>query len=180
MKKLETIKFSLSGNTPAPDGSVPLGLPALLIGIVGALLRIRFYFSFAASSLTRDEAALALNFMDTGFFELLKPLRFDQAAPIGFLLVEKLVMAVLGPSELSLRLFSLVTSILIIPLFYLLVRDFLSPVGVLVGLAIIALSEPLIYWGALFKQYSFDVLIALVLLNLGRWAIRKRPGYCSV
>ena len=121
-----------------------------------------------ATSLTRDEAGLALSFVDTGFFELLKPLRWDQAAPIGFLLAEKAVMDVFGSSELSFRLFSLVTSILIIPLFYLLVRDVLSPVGVLVGLAIITLSEPLIYWGTLFKQYSFDVLIALVLLNLGR------------
>src|SRR5271157_606604 len=175
MKKLESIKFSLFGNMQTPAVSVPLGPTALLLGIVGVLMRIRFYYSFGATSLTRDEAGLALSFVDTGFFELLKPLRWDQAAPIGFLLAEKAVMDVFGSSELSFRLFSLVTSILIIPLFYLLVRDVLSPVGVLVGLAIITLSEPLIYWGTLFKQYSFDVLIALVLLNLGRWALRKSP-----
>jgi len=176
MKKLEFIKFSLFGNMPTTAGGVPLGPTALLIGIVGALVRIRFYYSFGATSLSRDEAALALNFVDAGFLDLLKPLRLGQAAPIGFLLAEKAVEEVFGSGELSLRLLSLATSILIIPLFYLLVRHLLSPVGVLVGLTIVVLSEPLIVLGTTFKQYSLDAFVALVLLNLGRSALPKGPG----
>jgi hypothetical protein len=176
MKKLEFIRFSLFGSMPTTAGGVPLGPAALLIGIVGALVRIRFYYSFGATSLNRDEAALALNLVDAGFLDLLKPLRLGQAAPIGFLLAEKAVVEVFGSGELALRLLSLATSILIIPLFYLLVRRLLSPVGVLVGLTIVVLSEPLIVLGTTFKQYSLDVFVALVLLNLGLSALRKGPG----
>ena len=112
------------------------------------------------------------NFVGSGFLRLLQPLGYDQAAPIGFLLAEKSLVGTFGETELAWRLLPLVTSILILPLFYFLIRDVLSPCGIIVGMAMIAISEPLVWFGFIFKQYSFDVMVALILLIAGRWAVR--------
>ena len=176
MNTLANLKPSLLGKPCAHAHGLPLGPMAIVIGGIGILMRIRFYWSYGATSLTRDEAALVLNFVDSGFLGLLEPLRLDQAAPIGFLLTEQTILTIFGTSELSFRLLSLLAAILIIPLAYMLMRDILSPAGVLIGLSVIVLSEPLLLAGANFKQYSFDVLITLVLLNLGRWAIHHGGG----
>lgn len=74
----------------------------LLVGL-GILLRLAQYLY--NRSLWIDEAALALNIRDRSFSELFYPLDYAQAAPIGFLIVEKLFYQTLGHSEYVLRLF---------------------------------------------------------------------------
>jgi hypothetical protein len=164
------------GPEPSNPGGVLVGLTALLIGGAGVAFRLRAYFSFGATSLTRDEAALALNLMETGWLGVFRPLGGGQAAPVGFLLVEKAITDAFGTSEFAFRALSLVTSILILPLFYLLVRNFLSTAGILVGLGVIAISEPLIGLGTIFKQYSSDTCLTLIYLNVVLWAWRRDGG----
>jgi hypothetical protein len=177
MAQADTVYHSLPAASVPTSRVVPLPLIYLMIGIAGALLRIRLYMSLGATSLTRDEAALALNFVGGGFLRLLQPLGYDQAAPIGFLLAEKSLLATFGESELAWRLLPFATSILILPLFYFLIRDVLSPCGIIVGMTMIALSEPLVWFGVFFKQYSFDVMVALILLIAGRWALRDESRH---
>ena len=73
--------------------------------LLGALLRLRQYLT--GRSLWVDEAMLALNIVNRDFWGLLQPLDYDQGAPIGFLLVEKLFNSILGKHEFVLRLFPL-------------------------------------------------------------------------
>ncbi len=134
---------------------------ATLLGI-GLVLRLRQYL--AGRSLWLDEAMLALNIVQRDFWGLLKPLDYDQGAPLGFLLLEKLTISLLGNGELTLRLTSVVAGCLALLFFYLLLMRFLSPAGLLPALALFALSERLVYYTSELKQYIFDVFGILALL----------------
>lgn len=137
-------------------------LAAAVLVLAGLALRLRQYLS--GRSLWLDEAMLALNIVNRDFAGLLKPLDYDQGAPLGFLLLEKLTISLLRNGELTLRLPSVIAGCLSLIIFYLLLRRFLSPAGLLPALALFAFSERLIYYTSELKQYSFDVFVALTLL----------------
>ena len=80
-----------------------------LVAVIGVGLRVRALF--ANRSLWLDEAMLALNICGRSFAGLLAPLDYDQGAPIGFLMLERLAVVVFGPTELALRLVPFFASI---------------------------------------------------------------------
>ena len=90
---------------------------AALLLLTGMLLRIRQYLT--GRSLWVDEAMLALNIVERDFAGMFKPLDYDQGAPLGFLLVEKVFNLLLGKHELALRLFPLLAGLASLGLFYL-------------------------------------------------------------
>jgi hypothetical protein len=136
---------------------------AYVMVAAGVVLRIaQFRFDRA---LWYDEAALALNFADKTFAGLvLNPLANDQAAPPGFLVLEKLAYSLLGNNEPALRLVSLIAGIASMVLFYLLAKRLLRPQVLPLALLLFAASNGLIYYSAMVKQYSGDVAIALLLM----------------
>jgi hypothetical protein len=144
-------------------------LLALLVMAVGAAMRLRFYLY--NRSMYRDEAALALNIVHRSFGELFKPLDNDQGAPVGFLLLEKVVVTLLGNHEYALRLMPLVASILTLPLLYLLCRQFLSQPFAVIALIVVAMGEKQYDYSADTKQYAVDVFVTVALLLLAMLAI---------
>lgn len=137
---------------------------AILLILAGVILRIRQYLT--GRSLWADEAMLALNIVERNFAGLVQPLDYDQGAPIGFLLVEKLFNTVLGKHELALRLFPLLVGLLSLGLFYLLLRRITSGAGLLVALALFTFNPRLIYYSSEVKQYIVDVVVTILLLLL--------------
>jgi hypothetical protein len=138
---------------------------AALLILAGIVLRIRQYLT--GRSLWADEAMLALNVVERDFAGMLRPLDYDQGAPIGFLLVEKLFNTILGKHEFALRLFPLLVGLASLWLFYLLLRSMMSEAngaGLLVALALFAFNPQLIYYSSEVKQYIIDVTVAIVLL----------------
>jgi hypothetical protein len=135
---------------------------AALLILLGALLRLRQYLT--GRSLWADEAMLALNIVERDFAGMFHLLDFDQGAPIGFLLVEKLFTMVLGKHELVLRLFPLLVGLTSLLLFYLLLKRFTSGAGLLVALALFAFNPRLIYYSSEVKQYILDVAAMILLL----------------
>ena len=83
---------------------------------LGAALRLRQYLS--GRSLWADEAMLALNIVNRSFAQLFQPLDYDQGAPLGFLLVEKIFNSILGRHELVLRFFPLLAGLASLWLFH--------------------------------------------------------------
>src|SRR5437660_4867339 len=112
--------------------------------IVAAGIALRLWQYLANASLWVDEAALARNIVDRSVLGLFSPLDYGQVAPWGFLLVEKLAVTLFGNNEYALRLFPLLCGIASLALFYLVVREILNDVGVLVGLAMLALGLPFV------------------------------------
>lgn len=136
---------------------------ALLLS--GAALRLTQYL--ANRSLSIDESFLALNLIQKAPRDLLGELNFNQAAPLGFLEVEKLAIALFGQSEYALRLPSLLVSLLALVAFYWVARKFLDGVAIPVAVAVFALLEPLIFYSASGKQYAFDAAIAVLIFGIG-------------
>ena len=76
---------------------------------LGVLVRTVQYLS--NRSLWGDEVNLALNIIDRSYGELSQVLDNNQAAPLGFLWLEKLATQIWGNSEYALRLFPFLSSI---------------------------------------------------------------------
>ena len=135
----------------------------LLIGI-GVILRLAQYFY--DKSLWRDETLLVLNIIERSTIDLLKPLDYNQHAPPGFLIIEKIITSLLGTGELAFRFFPLICSIVSLFFFYKLSKKCISKSATLIALGIFAILVSMLYYSSETKQYSSDVLISLLLVLL--------------
>ena len=133
-----------------------------MIILAGAVLRIAQYIY--NRSLTEGEAALALNIVQRSYEQLLKPLDYVQAAPVGFLLVQKFLSDLFGTNEYALRLLPLIAGIGALFLFYSIAKKTIDRQSIITGLVLFAVGDHLVYFASEVKQYSSDVFIALLLI----------------
>ena len=152
------------------SGSHDHVLTRAITGVVLIGVAARAFAYLSNRSLWLDEAMIALNIGQRSFGELIGRLDFNQAAPLGFLWLEKLAVVALGPGERALRLWPLLASFATLVVFAILARRLLGPLAAVGTLALLALSTSQVYYGAEVKQYAFDVLCAaaLLLVPLGR------------
>jgi hypothetical protein len=139
---------------------------------LGSTFRILAYV--ANPSLSIDESYLALNLVERSPSELIGALDFNQAAPVGFLEAEKLIIAIFGSDEYALRFLPLLLSLAAIVLFCGVAQRVLRPSAALVAVATFALLDPLVYYSATAKQYAFDVIAAVAILTLAL-VLEERP-----
>jgi len=146
--------------------SIPLvAHPAILSRTLVCLGILILLSEYARNrSLWLDEALLSLNILERSFSGLLSPLSYPQWAPVGYLLVEKFLVVLLGGSEYVLRLFPLLCGVASIVLFSRLVRRILDPLGAMIALGLFVVTDPLIYYASEAKPYSCDVTVSLLLL----------------
>ena len=142
--------------------------------VLGALVHVVWYFE--RGSLWLDEAFLALNIVHRSPHALLETLSFDQGAPWGFLLAEKLAITTLGASDRSFRLVPLAAALAAMPLFWRVASLYLRGVALVLAFLLFCFSPSLIRYSAETKQYSVDVLAALVALWLAHSA-RRIPNW---
>lgn len=148
----------------APDRERILQSLSILGVLFGAIVRLVQYLS--NRSLWEDEANLALNIVNRSYLELLQPLDDNQAAPPGFLFIEKFAIQTLGNSEYALRLFPLIAGIVSLILFYKLATRYSSTVAAPIAIALFACLKYTLYYASEVKQYSSDVMVALLLALL--------------
>lgn len=141
-----------------------------LIVVVGVILRLQQYF--VNRSLWVDEASLALNIINRTFGALTLPLDYDQGAPIGFLLIEKFIVLNLGDHDYILRLFPLLSGVLATYLIYHIANEHFGKFGMIAAL-LFSISGSMVYYSSELKQYSSDVMIALLLTYLSLLCIRQ-------
>jgi len=141
----------------------------LLLGVAWRLLRYAQDFA-----LSDDESFVVLNLMDGDWASVLKPAR-AQVAPALFLWAEKAALEVFGPSEYGLRLLPLAAGLLGLVLFWRLANRALPPVAAALATGLLSVSYFPVRFSAEVKPYSFDLLAAVVLLDLGL-RVREEPG----
>jgi hypothetical protein len=131
----------------------------------GIGLQLRQYL--ANKSLSLDESFLALNILNRPLTGLFHSLDFNQAAPPLFLAIQKLVELGIGNHEYSLRLAPLLAAASAVTIFPFLANRVLDRRGALLAVALFILSDPLISYSSVDKQYSTDVALAV----LGFWIV---------
>lgn len=136
----------------------------VLVGFGTAVRVVQYLYKRA---LWLDEASLALNIVQRDFAGLLQPLDGLQTAPVGFLLLERLMVTLFGPSEYALRLVPLLGGIGALLLFVPVARAVLSRELVPLALFLFAIGDRLIYYANEVKQYSTDVAAGLLITWLG-------------
>jgi hypothetical protein len=146
---------------------------AIALGMAFRLLQL-----FADRGLSQDEAQLALNIMHRSFSGLFHQLDFQQAAPEGFLAIQKIDVWGLGSSEYALRLAPFVAGSLALVMIFFLARNVVSLLAVPLATAFFAVSDPLINWTVYDKQYAIDVLLSVVLLWIG-FRMSDQPDHSS-
>lgn len=129
--------------------------------IFGVLVRLVQYLN--NRSLWFDEVNLALNIVNRSYLQLLSPLDNSQAAPPGFLWIEKLSIQVLGNNEYALRLFPFLAGIVSLVALFLFAERYASKWAAPLAIALFASLPYIVYYGTELKQYSSDIMIALLL-----------------
>ena len=137
-----------------------LTIVALAFGVTIRLQQFLF-----RRSLWLDEALLASNIVRRSYGDLLQPLDLQQAAPIGFLWLQRTAIELFGNSEYALRLVPLLFGLASLALFVRLARRVLSTRVLPIAVIIFVLSPLLTYYSNEAKQYIGDVFAMLLVLN---------------
>ena len=148
----------------------------MFLAVVAAGIVLRLFHYFYCRSMWFDEACLTLNIMRRGFGAMATPLDFHQAAPVGFLWLERAMVLLLGDSEWSLRFPLVVSGVISLLLFASIVRAVLPPRGALISILLFGFSWPLVRFSTEVKPYAVDALVAVGILWMVLRAERKRLG----
>lgn len=133
--------------------------------VLGTLLRLRRFLQ--DRGLMHDDAQLASNIFSKSFAQLFRPLDIGgQAAPVGFLILQKCSIVLFGHGELAIRLIPFLAAVIVLPLFFLTIRRIAGNRTAFMATALLALAEPLVRYSAEAKQYSTDVFWTTVALAL--------------
>ena len=134
--------------------------PERVILGLGVLLRVGVYLSDRTYFM--DESALSSNLAGKPIRDFSDGLSGDQLAPIGFLIAERAIMAVLGDSRYVARFLPLCCGLAALYLFSRLAQRLLSRQAALVALVLFAVSDDLTHYSSELKPYSVDLAVALV------------------
>lgn len=165
---------------PTPVSNISVSSPRLLnlesASVKKACLRL-IWLSLALGAMARiyqyllgpsywgDEAAIIRNVFTRSWRQLLQPLDYAQAAPPLFLLLHRVVYLVLGPSELAMRLPSLLMGLAAMIILAILAWRYLPPTCALLAVSFFAFLDVVIFQHSFeVKQYSADMLMSVLLL----------------
>ena len=135
-------------------------------GLVGLGVLVRLVRYLVVYPIWHDEAFLAVNFLDRGFLDLLRPLDYMQVSPILFLWIELTMVRWLGFCEWSLRLFPAICGLAGVFLFRHVASRLVHGMALVLAVGIFATAFYPIRHSAEVKPYSSDLLAALLLLTL--------------
>lgn len=141
--------------------------------LLAIAIAVRLAYYVHNPSVSTDEADLALNLMHRSYAGLFQRLDFNQAAPPGFLVLQKLAVDLFGSSPYALRLVPLLAGTAACVLVHPVTARIAGRAAATIALALFAVSAPLVSYSLTNKQYAVDVAVALALLAL-MLAIRDR------
>ena len=129
-------------------------LVPLLIAVAGAGIVI--YQWTGARPLWLDEEMIALNFRDRSFTALGGRLLLDQSAPVGWLALQRLVLLVLGSSELALRAVPALFGVATVAAAFVVGQRWLTTTGCAIFVLLCSLGEWMSFHSVELKPYSAD------------------------
>jgi hypothetical protein len=131
----------------------------------GVVCRLTQYL--VDSSLWYDESFVALNVLGRSYGAMFGRLDWNEASPPGFLVAEKLIVSIFGPSEYALRLLPLLAGLAALLLFASLARRVCGDgFAMLWALIMFAAWPTAIAQAGTLKHFSLDMLFSIVLFLL--------------
>ena len=131
---------------------------------------LKVYQWYVPRPLWLDEEMVLLNVRDRGFSELLQPLWLDQAAPIGWLTLQKLIVVEFGTSDRTVRTLPILFGIATLWVAVSLAVRWMKPAGATIFILLLAIGQWMAYYALETKPYSADALFALAVPALAIWA----------
>lgn len=160
---VSTNAASQTGYFNNPDRAARWAWGFVALGVIVRLWRfLRRY------PLWLDEHLLAVNLLDRDYLGLTGGLERNQAAPVGFLWIEKLLVDLLGFNEFTLRASAVVASIAGLLVFRVFAGRILQGFPLVAAVGLLACSYFPIRHAAEFKPYAGDLLFSVCLLMLAR------------
>ena len=135
--------------------------PADVICWLGVFLRVGAYLW--NRQYWMDEGTLLRNLEGMRVLDFSRHLQGDQLAPFGFLIIERVIVALLGDSGYATRFVPLVCGIVALGLFKSLAFRLLPSAAAMVALALFAFSDDLVYYSSELKPYSCDLALGLAI-----------------
>jgi hypothetical protein len=131
---------------------------------IGVILRVWEYLEFR--DLYMDEGSLLKNIVGRPLFGFQQVLEDDQMAPPAFLVIERLLVRLPLGAIAAGRLFPLICGIASVFLMRSAARRYLDPRAVPLAVGMLAFGDHLLYYSAEIKQYSCDLMFALIAMLL--------------
>ena len=142
---------------------------ALTIALV--CIAIDIYQWRAALPLWVDEEMIALNLRDRSMSDLAGALWLGQSAPFGWLILERMAMAVLGTGEAAMRLVPLLFGIATVGAAAVVGQRWMGRIAAAVFVVMCWIGPLLSHYRFELKHYTADVLFGLLLPFVAVWAI---------
>jgi hypothetical protein len=143
-------------------------IPRIIAAARGALI---VYQWAVARPLWLDEEMIAINIRDRGFASLAGKLWLDQSAPIGWLVVERLMLLIFGSGERSLRALPMLLGLATIATALWIGRRWLGALATSLLVVTCAVGQWISYAFVELKHYSADACFGLMLPALAVWAV---------
>ena len=135
-------------------------LLTIIILIIGIVLRIVYQFIFISYNV--DEVNLASNIVNSGYWELLYPLKNGQSAPPLFLVIQKFTSQ-FGDYLWSFKVLSFLSSTIALVFIFTWIKEHKYHLFWILGFFLFSVSPFVIYNSLTLKQYTFDLSIGLLL-----------------
>lgn len=163
--KLKSVWSKFGGLVNQKTMGIAIESVAFLIVLACVYCSVKM--NLVGRTLWLDEAMLAVSFNKRSLLELCaSPLEWNQSAPVGYLLVVKVITSLLGNSEFMFRLFSIIAYVLLLAVFYMVIKKMVRlpyPMLCTAGLANVAF---LLEYSNMFKTYICDALCVMLVLLL--------------
>jgi len=126
-----------------------------------------------ATPLWVDEQMIALNVRDRPFVDLARPLWLGQSAPLGWLVLQRVIVLAAGTSELVVRFIPLLFGILTLAAAAWIGHRWLHRWSAALLVALLAVGQWMSHYRFELKHYSADAFWALLLPAMAAWAAEE-------
>jgi len=120
-----------------------------------------------------DESLLAINVVARSLPQLLRPLAFEQAAPVLFLWIDRLVVDIVGVNNVALRLVPLVAGVATLVFTWVVGQQLVPRPAAALAVALLAVSPLAVDYSDSTKPYIVDAAVTMALIAVTLRAIRS-------